>query len=70
MVCPYVRGDIPRAIASGLSYVHVDRHGIINISPPLSAYTWKTTYISIDLAEYEKGTGWYSCIVRKIAGMD
>ena len=25
---PPVRGDNPRALASGLSYVHVDKHGI------------------------------------------
>ena len=24
--CPHVRGDNPRALASGLSYVHVDKH--------------------------------------------
>ena len=28
MGCPPVRGDIPRAAASGLSYVQVDKHGI------------------------------------------
>ena len=28
MGCPPVRGDNPRALASGLSYVQVDRHGI------------------------------------------
>ena len=28
MGCPPVRGDNPRALASGLSYVHVDNHGI------------------------------------------
>ena len=27
--CPSVRGDNPRALASGLSYVQVDKHGII-----------------------------------------
>ena len=27
--CPPVRGDNPRALASGLSYVQVDKHGII-----------------------------------------
>ena len=26
--CPPVRGDNPRALASGLSYVQVDTHGI------------------------------------------
>ena len=28
MGCPPVRGDNPRALASGLPYVQVDRHGI------------------------------------------
>ena len=28
MGCPPVRGDNPRALASGLSYVQVDDHGI------------------------------------------
>ena len=28
MDCTPVRGDNPRALASGLSYVHVDKHGI------------------------------------------
>ena len=28
MGCPPVRGDNPRALVSGLSYVQVDRHGI------------------------------------------
>ena len=40
MGCPPVRGDNPRALASGLSYVQVDKHGI----------TILTTYISVDLA--------------------
>ena len=40
MGCPPVRGDNPRALASGLSYVQVDKHGI----------TFYTTYISVDLA--------------------
>ena len=35
-----VRGDNPRALASGLSYVLVDRHGM----------PFYTTYNSIDLA--------------------
>ena len=30
MGCPPVRGDNPRALASGLSYVQVDKHGITN----------------------------------------
>ena len=28
MGCPPVHGDNPRALASGLSYVQVDKHGI------------------------------------------
>ena len=28
MACPPERGDNPRALASGLSYVQVDKHGI------------------------------------------
>ena len=28
MGCPPVRGDNPRALASGLSFVQVDKHGI------------------------------------------
>ena len=28
MVCPPERGDNPRALVSGLSYVQVDKHGI------------------------------------------
>ena len=28
MGCPPVRGDNPQALASGLSYVQVDKHGI------------------------------------------
>ena len=28
MVCPPVRGDNPRDLASGLSYVQVDKNGI------------------------------------------
>ena len=28
MGCPPVRGDNPRALASGLFYVHVDKHDI------------------------------------------
>ena len=43
MGCPLVRGDNPRALASGLSYVQVDKHGI----------TIYSTYISVDLAHRE-----------------
>ena len=42
MGCPPVRGNNPRALASGLSYVQVNKHGIIY-----------TTYISVDLAHHE-----------------
>ena len=28
IVCPHVRGDNPRALASGLSHVQVDKHAI------------------------------------------
>ena len=28
MGCPPVRGDNPQALASGLSYLQVDKHGI------------------------------------------
>ena len=41
--CPPVRVDNPRALASGLSYVQVDKHGI----------TFYTTYISVDLVHHE-----------------
>ena len=44
MGCLPVRGDNPRALASGLSYVQEDTHG----------KTFYTTYISVDLAYYEK----------------
>ena len=39
MACPPVRGDNPRVLASGLSYVQVDK--------------LYTTYISVDLAHHE-----------------
>ena len=43
MGCPHVRGDNPRALASGLSYVQVDKHGKL----------FYTTYISVDLAHHK-----------------
>ena len=43
MGCPPVCGDIPRALVIGLSYVHVEKHGI----------TIYITYISWDLAHHE-----------------
>ena len=59
MGCPPVRGDNPRALASGLSYVQVDKHGI----------TFYTTYISVDLAHQvifhaKVGKGGISSIIR------
>ena len=44
MGCPPVRGDNPRALASGLSYVQVDKHGIT------IKYRLHT---SVDLAHHE-----------------
>ena len=41
MACPPVRGANPRALASGLSYVQVDKQ------------LFYTTYISVDLAHHE-----------------
>ena len=49
MVCPPVRGDNPRALASGLSYVQVDKHGITILYHLHQC----TTYISVDLAHHE-----------------
>ena len=43
MCCPPVRGDNPRALASGLSYVQVDKRGI----------TIYTTYISVELEHHK-----------------
>ena len=43
MGCPPVRGDNPRALASGLSYVQMYKHDI----------TFYTTYVSADLAHHE-----------------
>ena len=37
MGCPTVRGDNPRALASGLSYVQVDNHGITILNGVLLA---------------------------------
>ena len=44
MVCPPVRGDNPRALASGLSPVQSGNHGI---------FILYHLYISVDLAHYE-----------------
>ena len=40
---PPVRGDNPRALAIGLSYVQLDKHGIL----------FYTTYISVDFTHNE-----------------
>ena len=42
--CPPVRVENTRALASGLFYVQVDKHGIA---------IFYTTYISVDLAHHE-----------------
>ena len=42
MGCPHVRGDNPRALASGLSYVQVDKHGITILY-----------HLSVDLAHHD-----------------
>ena len=39
MGCPPVRGDNPRALASGLSYVQVDNPWYNYFMPPTSVYT-------------------------------
>ena len=54
MGCPPVRGDNPRALASGLSYVQVDKHGITILyhlhqcrlctSCDISCLSWKGWY--------------------------
>ena len=44
MGCPPVRGDNPRALASGLSYLQVDKHGITFFC---------TTYTSLGIAHHE-----------------
>ena len=57
MGCPSVRRDNPRALASGLSYVQVDKHGItiIKFIPPTSVLTLHTTwYFVIKLVKVEK----------------
>ena len=46
MGCPHVRGDNPRALAGGLSYVLVDKHSI-------TITIFITIYISVDLAHHD-----------------
>ena len=62
MVCPPERGDNPRPLARGLSYVHVEKHGIIIL----------TTYTSVDLAHHEifyakVGKGGISAYIREMS---
>ena len=38
MGCPPVCGDNPRALASGLSYVQVDKHGITILRKTIEGY--------------------------------
>ena len=38
MGCPPVRGDNPRILASGLSYVQLDKHGITILYSQNSLY--------------------------------
>ena len=45
MGCPPVRGDNPRDLASGLSYVQVDKHGITIL--------YHLSNISVDLVHHE-----------------
>ena len=61
MGCPPVRGNNPRALASGLSYVQMDKHGI----------TILYTYISVDLAHHAKvGKGGIINEIRLIKSPD
>ena len=46
MDCPPVRGDNPPVLASGLSYVQVDKHGT-------TTFLFYPTYTSVDLANHE-----------------
>ena len=63
MGCPPVREDNTRALARGLSYVRVDKHGI----------TIYTTNISVDIAQHEifhakdSKVGIMSCIVQTLS---
>ena len=43
MGCPPVRGDNPRALAGGLSYVQVEKMELL----------FYTTYISVDVEDHE-----------------
>ena len=47
MCCPPVRGDNPRALASGLSYVQVDKHGITILYHPRQCTPCTSRDISI-----------------------
>ena len=45
MGCLPVRGDNPRALASGLSYVQVDKHGITILYLCTGGQTWYNYFI-------------------------
>ena len=60
MACPPVHEDNPRALASGLSYVQVDKHGITILYYLL---------ISVDLVHHEifcakVGKGGINCFIH------
>ena len=52
MGCPPVRGENPRALASGLSYVHMDYDGL--------AILYQLYHTSVDLTHHEifRARGW------------
>ena len=62
MGCLPVRGDNPRALASGLSYVQVDKHGITILyhlhqcrpctSSDISCLSWLRWYKYYSLADW------------------
>ena len=51
MGCPPVRGDNPRALASGLSYVKVDNPWYNYFIPPTSVWTLHITYFMLKLVK-------------------
>ena len=50
MGCPPVRGDNPRALASGLSYVQVDKHGTVKTFYTDILYNSKLLYNVISIS--------------------
>ena len=50
MACPSVCGDIPRALASGLSYVQVDKHDtcisiVYHLQEPFHEFSFQITIL-------------------------